>query len=459
MNRTVPIILWALVFLVGGMLAFDRVFKGVPTESGGVAFDVDGNVVVKDLDSPPDAVIIDVPWRHLPDINRFKLKDQNGDLFDSAKLAGRPYAVCFFFANCPTICRDLNKRVETLNEQLKSTDIQFISITVDPEHDSPEVLNRYAADFGAQPERWAFLTGQRYQIEQVGKQNFQVVIDKEHHIDNILLVDKWGRYRDRFKWDDPFDTKRFLRVAKELAAEEAVPLKKTIKTRNAMAGYRPTDWNIVPMLKEFWLTGSNNSQFYSRDMTGTVWITNFFFTSCPTVCRDQAKYLQGLQNRLGDRPTRIVSITTDPVNDRPDVLQDFAKAHSANPERWNFYTGETELIPRIGAEFFSGAAKPADGSVGGHHTTELFVVDRWGKVRGRFDWQVHADEIEMLALIEELWSEETPGDYMRKQIAADLAAKAARGPENEDTADEDVTDEDSTGGGVSENETSESDVE
>ena len=405
MKNIIPIILWTLVVLISGIMVLDWMY-GERDPSAGSSSNVANS---HDPDLPPGAIIADVAWRHLPDIDPFKLTDQNGDEFDSGKLAGKPYAVCFFFAQCPTICRDLIKRIEMLNGQLKKTDLQFISISVDPENDTPEVLNRYAADFGATPDRWAFLTGQLYQVEQVGKQNFQVTIDKEFHIDNILLVDKWGRYRDRFKWDDPLDTKRFLKVAKALAAEEEVPLNKTVATRNAIAGHRPNDWSLIPMIREFWLTEANGSTFYSRDMTGSVWITNFFFTSCPTVCQEQAKYLQGLQDRLGEQPTRIISITTDPVTDRPDVLQAYADKHSADPQRWTFCTGESALIPRIGSEFFSAAAKPGD-----HHATELFVVDRWGKVRGRFNWKDAADEVEMLSLVDRLWDEKTPGEYLKE---------------------------------------------
>ena len=83
-----------------------------------------------DPDLPQGAIIADVAWRHLPNIDPFKLTDQNGDEFDSAKLAGKPYAVCFFFAQCPTICRDLIKRIEMLNGQLKKTDLQFISLSL-----------------------------------------------------------------------------------------------------------------------------------------------------------------------------------------------------------------------------------------------------------------------------------------------------------------------------------------
>ena len=393
MSKTIPLILWIAVAVVGGYILVRAVSKRQNVVQ----------VPAASAENPPGAKIIDVPWKHLPSIDRFKLTDQNGDEFDSAKLAGKPYAVSFFFATCPSICRDLNAQVQRLNKQLKNTDITFVSVSVDPENDTPEILHRYAQDFGATTDRWAFVTGQMYKVKQLGEQQFRVVIDKEYHNDNILLVDKWGRYRDRFKWDDPYDMKRFLTVVKEVSEETKVPLNESFATRNAMAGHTPADLNTVPFIREFRLTESDGETFYSRDMTGKVWIANFFFTSCPTICQEQADYLQGLQTRLGDNPTTIVSITTDPVNDRPEVLAKYAADHSADSDRWIFCTGESALIPRIGAEFFGAAAKSDD-----HHSSELFVVDKWNTVRGRFDWQDSSAEPKMLELIDQLWAEEVP---------------------------------------------------
>ena len=399
MLKAISTLLWIAVAVIGGFMLV-RSFSSGP------------NVVelqAPSAENPPGATIVDVPWKHLPSIDRFKLTDQNGDEFDSAKLAGKAYAVSFFFAECPSICRDLNAQIQRLNQQLKNTDITFVSVSVDPDRDTPEVLNRYAQDYGATADRWAFLTGQMYQLKQLGEQQFRVVIDRDHHNDNVLLVDKWGRYRDRFKWDDPYDMKRFLKTAKAVAAETEVPLNQTISTRNAMAGHQPADLNTVPFIREFRLTTSDGETFYSKDMTGNVWIANFFFTSCPTVCQKQTDYLQGLQNRLGDHPTKIVSITTDPVTDRPEVLAKYAADHAADASRWIFCTGESALIPRVGAEFFSAAAKSGE-----HHASDLFVVDRWGVVRGKFDWQDSALEVKMLELIDECWKEETPNDYLQK---------------------------------------------
>jgi cytochrome oxidase Cu insertion factor (SCO1/SenC/PrrC family) len=353
-------------------------------------------------DVPEGMVLVDVPWKHLPDVDRFKLTDQNGEEFDTADLVGKPYVVSFFFASCPTFCLELNKELERVNRALKDTDIQFLTITVDPEHDSPEVLKKYAEGFGATPDRWAFLTGQKYQIQEIGEQMFNVIVDRDTHTDNILLVDKWGRYRDRFKWDQPYDMKRFVKVAKEVAAEKDPPLEKTIKTRNVLAGFEQPDLGNVPWIRDFHLTERSGKKFFSRELVGQVWIANFFFSTCPGICKRQNEYLRDLQNRLGDQCPVIVSISTDPTNDTPERLREFADKLGAMQDRWLFCTGNPLLIKRIGAEFFRA---PSDGA---HHSSLLFVVDRWGDVRGSFDWEDSKQEIKMLELIKQLESETRP---------------------------------------------------
>ena len=405
-------------FLLLGVLGFlaclflaVAVITGLRTSASPIAVgNSSDNLREASADNPPGAVIIDVPWNHLHHVDSFEMKNQNGEKFNTAQFSGeKPYLVSFFFATCPSICRDLNKQVARLNEQLKKEEVAFVTISVDPDRDTPEVLGKYAEGFDAVSPRWTFLTGQQYKIKMVGEQMFRVeVVDIENHTDNIMLVDKWGKFRDRFKWDDPYDMKRLVKAVKEVAAETEPPMDKIVRTRNAMVGREPIDLSTIAYLREFHLYTSDEKPFFSRDLTGEVWITNFFFTSCPTICKEQTKYIEGLQSRLGDNPTKLVSITTDPGVDLPAKLREYARAHNANPDHWLFLTGNEKAIPRIGAEFFS--------AMGGtdHHSTELFVVDKWGNVRGRFDWQDAAQEVEMLGLVDSLWTEtRPPGEFKR----------------------------------------------
>lgn len=387
----VPIFLWAAVIVFGVWLFLFRerteATKGAekstqPSSSG--------------------VVLVDVPWEYLPELGRFKLTDQTGSDFDSASLSGRVTAVCFFFASCPSICRELNRQVQRTSEQLKGLPIQFLSVSVDPDHDTPEVLSRYAADYGAEPDRWRFLTGQLYRVKELGERTFRVDVNPETHTDNIFLIDKWGRYRDRFKWDDPADMKRFIETARAVEAEPSPPLGQVLRTRNALAGVEPRNWDDVPWIREFFLSDQLGRKFYSRNLTGKVWVASFFFSTCPGICPKQNQYLAGLQQRLGGRGVTFVSITTDPRTDTTEVLAETASALRARPEDWLFCRGDEKLTRRIATEYFRAEAG------GGHHSTRLYVVDRWGQLRGSFDWQQPDQEVKMLGLIEQCQSETQP---------------------------------------------------
>ena len=358
---------------------------------------------------PRGAAMADVPWKHFPNVSNFEFTDQNGKVFNSEALAGKPYAVSFFFASCPTICKDLNRTIDRVNRQLRGEDITFVSISVDPENDTPEVLNRYAADFNAAPDRWAFLTGPAYRVSQLGEHQFRVVVNKDTHTDNILLVDRWGRYRDRFKWDDPFDMKRFVEVVKTVASETEPPIDQSFRTRNVLAGIAPPELKAVPWIRDFHLTERSGAKFHSGDMTGKVWIANFFFTTCPGICKRQNAYLSGLQDRLVNHPTTIVSITTDPKTDDVAKLGSYANEFGADRERWLFCTGNETLIRRVSSEFFGAHA------TGDHHSSMLFLVDRWGNVRGEFDWQDAQEEVELIKTIDALNAEKYPPARFQKR--------------------------------------------
>ena len=117
MNK--PVIL--LMFLIGCLCLGLSAIYMIKTLTGPDGFGMAGSSSSSAGDpNHPGVAYADIPWKHLQSVPQFSLTDQNGDEFDSAVVAGRPYAISFFFATCPSICRDLNKRIEDLNSELKS---------------------------------------------------------------------------------------------------------------------------------------------------------------------------------------------------------------------------------------------------------------------------------------------------------------------------------------------------
>ena len=83
-------------------------------------------------------------------------------------------------------------------------------------------------------------------------------------------------------------------------------------------------------------------------------------------------------------------------------MKEYARKFDADLEHWSFLTGERDLVSRTSAEYFKAY------SSGGHHSSLLFVVDKWGNVRGQFDWREPAAEVQLVDMIDALNLESTP---------------------------------------------------
>ena len=99
----------------------------------------------------------------------------------------------------------------------------FVSITCDPRNDSPAKLREYAALFQARPQQWYFLTGDLTYIRMIGRDAFKVPVDEKAHANRLMLVDKWGRVRGHFDWQDPRELERIEKQTRELLEETTPP--------------------------------------------------------------------------------------------------------------------------------------------------------------------------------------------------------------------------------------------
>lgn len=157
------------------------------------------------------------------------------------------------------------------------------------------------------------------------------------------------------------------------------------------------------LLTEYTLTEQGGREFRSTDLAGTPHVVNFFFASCPSYCRMQTMEVQKLAAEFGPQGIVFLSITCDPDNDSPAALQTYAGMFNANPEQWKFLTGDMLLLRRIGGELYSVHVDTQT------HTEHLVVVDKWGKVRGRYAWRNHPKEIaELKELLPKLLAETEP---------------------------------------------------
>ena len=151
---------------------------------------------------------------------RFQLTDQQGDAFDSASLAGKVWMGSVFFSNCPGPCFRENQAITDILREIDDPDFIAVSLTCDPENDTPEVLSHYAERFEADPARWKFLTGDMDVIKQVGTKTFLLPVEIGVHSERGAVFDRQGRLRGSYHLLQEDRVKRLKKLIREVLAEE-----------------------------------------------------------------------------------------------------------------------------------------------------------------------------------------------------------------------------------------------
>jgi len=148
-------------------------------------------------------------------LSRFELIERSGETISSEDLKGTPYVVSFFFSTCPSICVQQNQKLQELQEEFEGQGVRFVAISVDPETDTPEVLQEYAARFGADKDQWLFLTGDLNYIRRVGSEIFRNPVNKQFHDERFGLVDARGKIEGFYRWPEP---KQFEKLKESIQA-------------------------------------------------------------------------------------------------------------------------------------------------------------------------------------------------------------------------------------------------
>lgn len=132
------------------------------------------------------------------EVPSFTMMDSQGRAFNRPALSGKVWIADFIYTNCPAECPRMTAQMHKVEQQVRGEDdVRLVSISVDPEHDSPPVLNDFAARFRGPTKQWVFLTGSPATVHLIAYQTFHVgdVIGKIEHSTKFVLVDKKGYIR------------------------------------------------------------------------------------------------------------------------------------------------------------------------------------------------------------------------------------------------------------------------
>jgi protein SCO1 len=185
--------------------------------------------IYKPADLNPKLVVPELRnSRQAHKISDFSLLDQSGEVFTEKDLEGKIYVADFFFTTCPSICPAMSRQMKRVHDEFENNkEIMLVSHTVMPETDSPEVLAEYAARYGADGNKWKFLTGDKKEIYDLARKSYFAVTTEgdgdEHdfiHTENLILVDKQKRIRGFYDGTSPEDVDRLIREINILNKEK-----------------------------------------------------------------------------------------------------------------------------------------------------------------------------------------------------------------------------------------------
>lgn len=168
--------------------------------------------------------IVDTVYNTIP---AFSFTNQYGETVTEKIVEGKIYVTDFFFTSCPTICPVMKRQMVKVYKEFKDNpNVMILSHTIDPEHDTPKVLNTFAKDLGVEGQQWQFLTGPKEDIYALGQKSYLSAAQEDKtaeggflHSGAFILIDKDKHIRGMYDGTTEEGTQKLTRDMKILLEE------------------------------------------------------------------------------------------------------------------------------------------------------------------------------------------------------------------------------------------------
>jgi protein SCO1/2 len=246
-------------------------------------------------------------------LGAFRLTERSGRTVDSADLAGRVWVASFVFTRCPLSCPRITSTMKGLQSKLEGTGVQLVSISVDPDRDSPAVLADYARRFGADDDSWWFLTGDKDEIVRLVVRGFKLGLvtssdadvdagaEPITHSDRLALVDRGNVVVALYDSNDPAKLVALAADAGRRSRQGDVPAwARRLPAVNASLNGLCT----VLLVVGWWLIRGGNVRGHAAAMIAAV-ATSAVFLACYLLYHA----LAGSKSFAHPGPIRVVYLT------------------------------------------------------------------------------------------------------------------------------------------------------
>lgn len=142
---------------------------------------------------------------------------------------------------------------------------------------------------------------------------------------------------------------------------------------------------LYPTIPFFTFFNEDSIIVHNETFKGKVWVVEFFFATCPTICPIMNSQFKKLNKEMGKYKEHLqfISFSIDPKHDTPSVLRKYKKDHDIQAKNWTFLSGKEDETHRLGIENFLTFAGRDEEAAGGYaHSGSFTLVDKQGYVRG-----------------------------------------------------------------------------
>ena len=168
-------------------------------------------------------------------------------------------------------------------------------------------------------------------------------------------------------------------------------------------------------IPDFSFINQHNEVFIQDSLQNNIYVANFFFTSCPTICPIMTKNMAYVQEQLSVYPNiKFISHTVDPLNDTPERMLEYVKEMNSKNvaidlNNWHFLTGEKEELYEIAKSYFVNVSEDELAPGGFLHSEYFVLIDKEGRVRSGvghdnnvFGVYDGTNEVHMMDLIDDI---------------------------------------------------------
>lgn len=163
-----------------------------------------------------------------PVVPSFSVTDQQDRVVNNRTVRNKIYIANFFFTSCPAICPVMNRNLKKVYDLYAAkSGILFLSHSIDPNHDTPEILARYAQGLGADPEKWRFVTGKKEDIYQLAEKGYYSPANNDDgqqggyvHSSGLILIDRNGHMRGVYDGTSDEEVNQLINDVPLLLAEK-----------------------------------------------------------------------------------------------------------------------------------------------------------------------------------------------------------------------------------------------